>query len=147
MSSVLSEFGFWKKKKFRIKEPLVPVISRTQCTIQLSWENWQRYADAWAAVFFPPQWWLYIDPNWNLENKIIIQHWNVDELAMVLQNTYVPQHHRSALGSSKISECEWLIRMATNSSYFRKFPAKTQYFPIQIKVTCFMSSNGNSTME
>jgi len=45
---------------------------------------------------------------------------------MVLQNIYVPQHHWSALGSSKISECEWLIRMATNSSYFRKFPAKPQ---------------------
>ncbi len=138
---------FEKTKKIRIKEPLVPVTSRTQCTIRFSWENWQRYEDTWAAVFFPPQWWLYINQKWNLQNKIIIQHWNVDELAMVLQNIYVPQHHRSALGSSKISECEWLIRMATNSSYFRKFPTKTQYFPIQIKVTCFMSSNGNSTME
>ncbi len=128
-----------KQKKIRIKEPLVPVTSRTQCTILFSWENWQTYADAWAAVFPPPQWWL--------QNEIIIQHRSVDELAMVLQNIYVPQHHWSALGSSKISECEWLIRMATNSSYFRKFPAKTQYFPIQIKVTCFMSSNGNSTIE
>ncbi len=41
----------------------------------------------------------------------------------------------------KYPKCERFVTMATNSSHFRKFPAKTQYFPIQIKVTCFMSSN------